>query len=75
MSSDFVNEISHSDNCKLGNYVLARNFIDSAYKNSEKVPFKDISFMNKDTILPIREQIRRSTIKKTSIIPIKPKNE
>ena len=34
MSSDFVTEISHSDNCKLGNYVLSRNFIDSAYKNS-----------------------------------------
>ena len=69
MSSEFVNEISHSDNCRLGNYVLARKFIDSAYKNSEKHPFKDISFINKENILPIREQIKNSTVKKSQVVP------
>lgn len=49
-----MTEISHGENCRLGNYVLARRFIDSAYKNSEKMPFKEISFTNPENVLPVR---------------------
>jgi hypothetical protein len=34
MTSKDVVLLSHSENCKLGNYQLARHFLDSKYKNS-----------------------------------------
>lgn len=48
MTSKEVILLSHSENCKLGNYQLARHFLDSKYKNSEKNPFKPITVLKSD---------------------------